>query len=74
MKVTYRVRFDDERGARGRVFEDRKAAGWWASRNRPDVDYVIVPRYENALHAAIAFLLRRREPTISSRMEFTDPV
>jgi hypothetical protein len=67
MKVTYRVRFEDEARTRGRVFLDHENARWWASRNRPDVDYDIVARYENALHAAIAFLLRRREPTVSSR-------
>ena len=67
MKVTYRVRFEDEARTRARVFLDHENARWWASRNRPEVDYDIVARYENALHAAIAFLLRRREPTVSSR-------
>jgi len=66
MGVTYRVRFDDERRTRSRLFLTHEEARWWASRNRPQVDYVIVARYDNALHAAIAFLLRRRVPTISS--------
>lgn len=69
MKVTYRVRFSDERSTRLRVFADREDVRWWARRNRPDVDYLIVARYENALHAAIAYLLRRREPTVSSRVK-----
>ena len=73
MNVTYRVRFEDERRTRSRVFQDHDAARWWASRNRPDVDYVIVARYQNAFHAAIAFLLRRRVPTVSSRIDLADP-
>jgi hypothetical protein len=73
MKVTFRVRFEDEHRTRSRSFRDREAARWWASRNRPEADYVIVARYENALHAAIAFLLRRREPTVSSRIDLADP-
>ncbi len=67
MQVTYRVRFDDEQRTRRRVFEHRKSAAWWACQNRPGFDYVIEARYQNALHAAIAYLLRRREQTISSR-------
>ena len=59
MQITYRVRFVDERRPRSRVFELRKSARAWASRNRPNVDYVIAVRSKNALHAAIAYLLRR---------------
>jgi hypothetical protein len=68
MNITYRVRFEDERRTRSRVFEDHEAARWWASRNRPEADYVIVARYQNALHAAIAYLLKRREPTVPGRI------
>jgi hypothetical protein len=67
MKATYEVRFEDERRTRTRHFNDPEAARWWANQNRPNVDYVVVPRYENALHAAIAYLLKRREPTTPSR-------
>jgi hypothetical protein len=66
MDVTYRVRFGDDRRTRSRAFDDHEAARWWASRHRPGVDYVIVARYKNALHAAMAYLLRRRVPTVSS--------
>ena len=66
MKVTYEVRFDDENRARKRSFADRHEARWWASRNRPTVGYHIVPQYQNALHAAIAYVLRRREPTTAN--------
>jgi hypothetical protein len=67
MQVTYQVRFVDERRTRSRVFELRKSARAWASQNRPNVDYVIVARYKNALHAAVVYWLRRRGPTVSSR-------
>ena len=73
MKVTYRVRFEDEQRTRSRGFSDREGARWWASRNRPEADYIIVAQHENALHAAIAFLLRRREPMVSSRIDLAEP-
>jgi hypothetical protein len=63
MYMTYEVRFDDESGTRSRGFKNQAAARWWASRNRPDVNYVVVPRYTNPLRAAIAFVSRRRMST-----------
>jgi hypothetical protein len=66
MDMTYEIRFDDEDQTRSRGFKNPVAARWWASTNRPHARYVIVPRYANPLRAARAYLLRRREPTVSS--------
>jgi hypothetical protein len=61
--VTYRVRFDDEDAPRTREFADETTAHWWASRNRPGRDYVVLPKSEGLLA-----LLRRRRTQPSSRV------
>ena len=61
-EVTYRVRFDDEDAPRTREFADETTAHWWASRNRPEQDYVVLPKSQRLLE-----LLKRRRAMASPR-------